>query len=345
MRVRFTGFEADYAPTGVLRLYCDERGYKHGIEFVDIRGANERYYHGGKSPLLLSAMECQNVTRHKLYSAGAIRHDLFDAWFKKKSSNDEAAEHSRHWALQNRTGLSQPSPEGKLVLDRIDRHRQSGGKVACLYGTVPFDFGCPSLDQGPAHFDRRDWYNHTVATLADTDVLLLIKPHPDEARFEQVGFPNQFFVELLDQPLPCNVVILGHHWLNNAELTPVIDFGITWRGSIASELALMRVPVVVCNANLPTGHSLAFPAPKDREDYEDLLRHPERIVLTDELVRRAALVFEFYRSEVMIPYPFGWIPHKKGKAGTPVLSEKAIQNYIKRGHPSVDEICKRIISD
>ena len=76
------------------------------------------------------------------------------------------------------------------MLERITRHRKRGSKVACLYETVPYDFRCPVLDQGPAHSDRRDWYNHTVTPLADTDLLLLIKPHPDEAHFEQIGVPR-----------------------------------------------------------------------------------------------------------------------------------------------------------
>ena len=94
-----------------------------------------------------------------------------------------------------------------------------------------------------------------------------------------------------------------------------------------------------------TDHVLDFPMPKDRADYEDMLLNPGRIVLTEELKQRAARIFEFYRTECMIEYPFGWIPARRSEAGPPVLSMDAIEGYLANGHPSVDEICRRVIAE
>jgi hypothetical protein len=214
-----------------------------------------------------------------------------------------------------------------------------------MYGCIPFDFGHPWLDQGPAHRDLSDWYNHTVETLNDTNVMLLVKPHPSEADFQQFGYPEEFFVEMLKVPTARNVSLLGHRWLNNVDLIPHLDFGIIWRGSIATELALMGVPVVVCAPYSMTDHVIDFPMPKDRADYEDMLLHSERITLTEDIKRRAARLFEFYRTRCMIEYPFGWISSKGRDAGPPVLSEGAIKAYLENGHPAVDVICRRIIAE
>ena len=67
--------------------------------------------------------------------------------------------------------------------------------------------------------------------------------------------------------------------------------------------------------------------------------------MSDELVERASMLFEFYRTKGMIAYPFGWIPHIKRLAGVPVWSETALRNYLAKGHPSIDEMCTRIIGD
>ena len=345
MKVRFTGYEPNYPPTGVFKVYCGDRGHKHGIEFVEIKAAYEKYYKGGKAGMV-TALSCQNVTRHNLYSAAGLRPDQFDRWFEKKCEDMSVIEQAQQWATQNRSGSSEPTAEGKIVLRRIEAHRAKGGKVACLYGCVPFDFGHPWLDTGPAHFDLKDWYNHTVSTLANhPDILLLIKPHPTEAYVEQIGQPDEYFVEMLDDVPPENAIVLGHRWVNNADLIPLLDYGIAWRGSIATELALLGVPVLICAPYSMTDHVLEFPMPKDRKDYEHMIQNPERITLSDELKQRASMVFEFYRSEAMVPYTFGWFPSKAKDAGVAMWSDAALDAYLADGHPSIDEICNRIISD
>ena len=343
MQVRFTGYEQDYPPTGVFKIYCSERGYRHGIEFVEIVQSYEKYFRGGVLGLV-TAVDCQNVTRHGLGSAWTLRADQFDEWFRLKRGDPEVAARCRKWATIDRAARKEISPQGKMVIERLEQHRQAGGKIGCLYGSVPYDFGHPGLDNGPAHFDRRDWLNHTVKTIAGTNSLLLIKPHPDEARTEQIGIPTQYFVEMLDHAPPGNVIILGHRWLNNSDLVPYLDFGLVWRGSVAVELALLGVPIVACNPRSMCEQVLDLQIPKDRSDYENMLRNPATIVMTDETRERAATVFEFYGSEVMIPYPFGLIPQKRKDAGVPVWSEAALRDYLAGGHASIDEMCRRIIS-
>jgi hypothetical protein len=343
--VRITGFETNYPTTGVFKVYCNERGRHHGIEFAEIRQAYEKYFRAGKSGFV-RAVDAQNVTRHNLYSAAGLRGELFDDWFSRKRNDKSVIELAEGWVKQDRSGKGGATSEGEIVLERVRRHKAQGGKVACMYGCIPYDFGHPWPDRGPAHEDLRDWYNHCVATLSDTNVLLLIKPHPSEADFQQFGRPSEFFVEMLREPTAKNVSMLGHKWLNNSDLTPLLDFGIVWRGSIATELALMGVPVVISAPYSMVDQVLDFPMPKDRADFEHmLLNSEERITLTDELKRRASMVFAFYRMEQMIDYPFGWISSKRKDAGPPVLSEGAIRAYLRDGHPSIDEICRRIIAD
>jgi len=337
--VRFTGFEPNYPATGVFKVYCGERGWRHGIEFVEIRQSYEKYFRAGRAGFV-TAIDVQNVTRHRIYGAAGVRPDQFEVWLKENGGDSAVVKRAEGWVKQNRSGYGEPTVEGAIVLERIRRHRARGGKVACLYGCIPFDFGHPWMDEGPAHRDLVDWYNHTVETLNDTDVLLLVKPHPSETDVEQFGQPEMFFLEMLDVPTARNISLLGHHWLNNDALIPHLDFGITWRGTIGTELALMGVPVVVCGRYSMTDRVLDFPAPNDRADYEDMLLHPERIRLSDGLKHRAAMIFEFYRTVIMTEYRIGWIGSKKQNWGPPVLSERAIAEYRKNGHASVDKLCR-----
>ena len=202
--VRFTGFEPNYPATGVFKVYCGERGWRHGIEFVEIRQAYEKYFRAGQSGFV-NAIEVQNVTRHHLYSAAGLRADQFEAWLERGGKDEAVAKRGEAWATQNRSGHREPTIEGKMLLERIRKHRAQGGRVACLYGCIPYDFGHPWLDDGPAHYDLADWYNHTVETLNDSNVMLLVKPHPSEADFEQFGRPNEFFVEMLNVPTAKNI--------------------------------------------------------------------------------------------------------------------------------------------
>lgn len=337
--VRFSGLEPNYPPVGVFKVYCRERGYAHGLEFVEVRQAYEKYFRAGRSGMV-NAIEAQNVTRHRLYGASGLQRDKFEAWMQRVGDAPGVLAQAEGWVQQSRSGAKEPTAEGETVLQRVRLHRQNGGRVACLYGGIPFDFGHPWVDDGPAHTDMGDWYNHTVEALNGSDVLLLVKPHPGEADFRQYGRPNEFFTEMLRVVPADNVILLGHRWLNNADLLPYLDLGLTWRGTMSTELALTGVPVVMCGRYSMTEHVLDFPAPADRADYESMLRTPGRVPLDDDLKHRAGMIFEYYRNEIMIEYPFGWVGAKHNETGPPVLSGKAVERYLSMGHRSVDRMCE-----
>jgi len=185
-----------------------------------------------------------------------------------------------------RVGSHHPAAAEKL-LQQVRRWRASGGKVACAFGKVVCDSGVP-VDGGPAHRSMADWLNHTVATVAGSRTLLLVKPHPHERRNEIGAFLTETFEDLIEVPRSDNVRVLGHDWFDMADLDGVIDLGLVYNGTSAIELGLLGIPAILCSHYASLDYPIGQCVPRDRAHYERLVRFEEAAEVAPDLPLRAA---------------------------------------------------------
>ena len=341
--VRIVGGSGQFVPNAVFNIFCREIGKDRDMHFVWLQQGYQTYY---KDKATLSdRISIENMTRKWPFSNPYLAHrDDFEAWVAKGQDVAAIVAEAEQWVGTKRaTTRSDLVPRARETLDRIESCRAAGGKVVCIFGKVVFDLTTP-WEGGPAHSGMDDWLNHSIeAARGAEDVLLLIKPHPYEVRSDIAGLVQKSFTDLIETKLPDNVIVLGHDWFNLHSLIPRLDLGILWNGTSGLELGLKGVPVLMCADWGPIDYPIGFAAPKDRPDYERIIRDPGSVSMPEDYAEKCALLLKFIASdEVMIPYDYCARPLTNKPFGPPIWHMDQVREFIAKGDPFVDFAARKI---
>lgn len=343
--VRIIGGSGQFVPNAIYNIFCREVGKDRDMHFVWLQQGYQTYYKDKSE--VSTRISLQNMTRKWPYSNPYLPHkDDFERWMKDADKDvSSIIEEARAWTKTDRAtsrkGLSLPAQN---ALDRIVAHRARGGKVVCVFGKMVFDLSTP-WEKGPAHAGMLDWLNHTVESVRGHDnILLVIKPHPYEARPEIAGRVEQYFTDMIEQPIPDNVLILGHDWFNLHAMFPHIDAGVLWNGTSGLELGLQGIPTMICSDWGPVDYPVGLCTPRDRADYEFLIRNPERITVPDDYAERCALLLKYTAEpEVMIPYEYAARPLTNKPFGPPYWHMDQVRRFMREGDKWIDLAASRVL--
>ncbi len=344
LQVRFLGSMSHYVPAAVYRLFCAGPGKSSGMEYVAFLAAYQHYYRGLEESYC-TALSMANMTKQPdLRMPCHATADQFDTWLERgQDVNSIKLEIDSIVSMDRARRVT--SQEAAEIRDRILAHRKKGGKVGCLFGKIMYDI-CIDEEGGPAHKDMVDWLNHSIDSVRDCeDILLLIKPHPNEIRRE-VARPTELFTDAIQSQIPENVIKLEHQWFNVGDLLSLIDFGVMWHGTTTLELIAKGIPVVVCAHWGIKDHPIPVIAPSDRENYADLLRSPTGLHVDRATQERAALLIKYLASdEIMIPYDYGrmQVLRKDGHSEPIVWYMENVDRYFENGDPYIDFMARRCL--
>jgi hypothetical protein len=243
------------------------------------------------------------------------------------------------------TGSSEMPMEAQAIFASIEDWRARGGKVACAFGKIVCDLAVPQ-DGGPAHRNMKDWLNHTVEAVRDSNTLLLVKPHPHELRNDVATFLTEYFADLVDAELPSNVFVLGHQWFSIHDLSGRIDLGLLYNGTTAVELGLLGIPAVLCSnygaIDYPVGHV----RPRDRDHYERLVRFEEEAAVPTDLKERSAAWLHYLSGEdVSVPYRYHSRQITNRVVYPPWWFEEDITSYLAKGDRHVTRLAMRAVGE
>lgn len=330
--VRFIGAEHLYIPAGVPLMYSKYlRAAKvpqaELFEFIDFGGAYAHFFSEGEFHTR-SQFSVQNVTRHETYSRHEVLLPDFENWLADREVNEEDVAFGKRLLNQKWTGSDEIDPLATDALERIAAFRENGGKAAWLFGHAIVELGNPS-DFGAVHPTLKDWIASSVEAVRGTDTLLVIKPHPAEARHKPNRKPNQLFRDLFDFPLPENVIFLEPLWAPLNKVLPLVDIGIAWRGSAGAQLMMEGVPVVVCGMHTAYHQILQPPQPRDLAHYKTMLNDPETARVDQEKQRRAALYFSYMKDRAMHAADFLMPPQPVTVEGFSYLRDTLIWDHEK----------------
>ena len=341
--VRFLGSMSHYCPSAVYKKLCALNEGPADLGYVAFLVAYQHYY-TVMGNTLSSALSVKNLTKTKVRMPHKPTREEFLDWVDRQDRTEEHLARARELTMADR-GRVQDSPERAQALDRIKAHRAKGGRVVCLFGKLTYDIGA-DREGGPGHKDMADWARHSVESVrGHDDILLLIKPHPNELRRE-LNRPTELFFDLLPENLPPNVMPLNHRWFNNKDLIPLIDLGTIWHGTAILELMTMKVPILACSWTGMTDNPITPLSPKDRTDYEHCLRHPKDFVVSDEEALHAGLtIIHMSTDDLMIPYEYGHMPFLRGMKNhkpTHWFPDK-LTKYVQNGDPHIEALASRVI--
>jgi hypothetical protein len=333
-RVRVVASELNYVPGGVFNIFCAESGRSDGMEFVDFGDAYAHFFTVGAAPGTL--FQARNITRHGGVSRLDVDRAAFDAWLAGGVDAAGARAQAEAILRQDRTEATDPAPEASALLERVREHRRRGGKVACIFGHLTFDLG-GLRDDGFAHRDMVDWLEDTLAALAGSSTLVLVKPHIAEGRYKGNRAPRQLLSDLVSVPRADNVVWLDPLWFNAHQLFPHLDAGVVWRSSVALELTIAGIPCVVAGRETYYRAAMNLTSPSDRAHYRRLLAElPGRAVPPAERVR-AALLLKYIPQETFFSLPY--VEREGGPTGTFRWNEAALARLLAEGDPEIDRAC------
>ncbi|MBI5928573.1 MAG: hypothetical protein HY862_04650 [Chloroflexi bacterium] len=160
-------------------------------------------------------------------------------------------------------------------------------KTAVVFSHVAFD---AAFFSGQDLFeDLEDWFIQTAqAACQNPNLNWILKLHP--GNLAKVGFakgfeePELIKLRLID-PLPDHVKILRANTdINTRSLHPLIDYGLTVRGTIGFELPCLGIPTVIAGTGYYSGYGFTIDA-QTREGYLNILARLDTIPpLNDEQI-------------------------------------------------------------
>ncbi|MDO6121220.1 hypothetical protein GB928_008520, partial [Shinella curvata] len=345
--IRFIVTDGHVATMPIFRQFCLLKNIKN-VEAVYINNSYENYY-SNLSTFVSTSLSVKNITATPTLRAPFLAVESeFLAWLDSnqhrkeewKSLADKAMTHDR---VRRQTD----DVERDSVLTRVEAAREAGIHVIGLLGKVPADLAVP-VDGGPAHKDIRDWLNHTVSVVgSDPRTMLLIKPHPHERRGEIGRFVTEEFADMIQGPLPSNVIILGHQWFNLKDMKELIDLGLLWNGTACMEFGMLGIPALAGGWFAPIDYPVGIRTPIDREEYEFLLRTPGAVALEPDVGLRCQALMAYMASEEMsIPHRYTARPATNiGLKRYFQWFDEDVENWRKFGDPSIERICDRIMEE
>lgn len=286
-------------PDALPRFLCESRG--HPDRFFQLYAANGyQNYFTNFSTNISQRFVLRNMTRHpEARSASFPLPENFEAYYANRR-REAPALLEQHQAVTrvNRSTIGQKErpPEALAARQHILDWRARGGKVACAFGKVVFDAGVP-FDGGPCHRDLKDWLNHCIHTVQDSNTLLLIKPHPHELNNQVATFPTEYFADLIEGPLGRNAMFLGHRWFDMNDMRELIDLGVIYSGTSTIELGIMGIPAILAGHFAPIDYPIGQIAPQRREEYEAYLRFERPAQVASDLALRAAVWLDYMANE------------------------------------------------
>ncbi|HTO31954.1 MAG TPA: hypothetical protein VL202_12355 [Pararhizobium sp.] len=294
-------------PDSLHRFFCDRRGNSETFFFLHAANGYQNYF-TNFSTNVSQRLVLRNMTRYKnVRSASFPVPENFERYYEERRL--EAPEMLERFENVTRvkrstSGVKIPPPEALEAREKIAAWRAKGGKVACAFGKVVCDSGLP-FDGGPAHANMQDWINHCVDAVDGSNTLLLIKPHPHEMNNEIATFPNELFTDLIKNPSSENVMVLGHRWFDMHDMEQLIDIGLIYNGTTTIELGIMGIPCILAGHFAPIDYPIGHPVPKDRADFERMLRFEKPIVMAEDIRERAACWLTYMASDnFTLPYRY-----------------------------------------
>ena len=334
-------------PDALYRFYCEKKGDPDNFFCVHSANGYQNYFENFSTNISTKGI-MRNMTRHPETKSGSFP---VPAEFEKYYMNHK--NESKHIlelvegvtkVKRSTSGESELPADAKLVLAQIEEWKSKGGKVVCAFGKVVCDSGVP-YDGGPAHSNMKDWLNHTIESVKNSNTLLLIKPHPHELNQEISTFGNEFFSELIDVELNKNVIFLGHKWFDIHMLKDIVDLGLIYNGTTSIELGVLGIPSILCSFFAPIDYPIGHAIPKNKKDYSRMVRFEKKTIVDSDIKERAA-VWLYYMGgkNVTLDYRYHSRPLTNKVVYPPYWFDEDIYKYLSEGDKNVTELALRAIN-
>lgn len=335
-------------PDSLFRFYCEEFGDPNSFFSLHTANGYQNYF-TNFSTNISQRLVMRNMTRYpEVRSASFPLPANFERYFEQRRAQlPEIFERFAPITKVRRSteGRDNRPFEAQELDARISAWRAKGGKVACVFGKVVCDSSVP-FDGGPAHSSMKDWINHSIRSVQNTNTLLLIKPHPHELNNQIATFPTEYFSDLLEEPLGRNAIFMGHRWFDMEDMRHRIDLGLVYNGTTTIELALMGIPCITAGHFAPIDYPIGQVSVKNRKEYESYLRGRLEVKPAPDFRERAAVWLDYMANDNFTqPYRFHARPVTNKVIYPPYWFKKDLADHNKIPNPAVTELVGRALGE
>lgn len=333
-------------PDVVARFYCEKYGDPEKRFCIHSANGYQNYFNNF-STNVSTKCTMRNMTLHpETRTASFPVPEEFEAFYQENKHLtshilEEVEEVTR--VKRSTAGTKEMPLEARVALRYIEDWKAKGGKVACAFGKVVCDSGVP-IDGGPAHKNMKEWLNHTINSVKDSNTLLLIKPHPHELNEQIACFLTEKFEDLIEVEQNPNVMFLGHRWFDIHMLNGMVDVGLIYNGTTAIELGLMEIPCLLCGHYGPIDYPIGHMVPKNKRHYRSLVRFENEIQVADDLRARAAMWLYYMQGDnVMVDYRYNARQITNKFLYPSYWFEEDIKKYLVHGDPHVNRLAEQAV--
>ena len=286
-----------------FRIYCEDIGYKTGLNFICTSPGYDNYFLNSTDPRSLTTTAI-NMTEHlDCRNSFLGTKEGYEKYYGNNSHRIEEVRQKMQNYLMSRRGSKKLTLTQKIkkerILKQINKAHRDGKTVILLNGKVIIDLGV-KYTKGCVHADMSEWITHAVAFAnANSDrILLLVKPHPHENRQDLTMTSEK--IEDLSSIIKTDIgkaVYLDKDLFTNFELVPYIDLGMVWNGTSAIEFSAQGKKVLIADEWGYKDYPIGFVRPETLEEYESYMLDPGRMADIEDLSDRAMLFLEYMGSD------------------------------------------------
>ena len=255
---------------------------------------------------------------------------------ESKLQKEFDSRYSGEWVLQARNQPSVQEYTKSNLMQTLEIDPKL--KVACIFSHVLWD---ANLFYGEDLFeDYGDWFIQTVkAACANNRVTWLVKLHPANAwKRERQGVSGELAEEVMIRKhigkLPSHVkLLLPDCPIKNTSLFEVLDYAVTVRGTISTELPCLGIPVFTAGTGRCHGMGFTIDSKTGQEYLDRMATIQTQERLSPEVIQRAkfhALTIFHHRPWIMKTFRAEFLRNPKGR--------QALDHNLRLNAASLDEI-------
>lgn len=321
-----------------FRIYCEEKGYKNGLNYICTSPGYDNYFANSGNPRT-ETTTALNLTKnpHSRNSFLGTKESFERYYNENKQRIDEIRRKMQvYLEMQRSWDKSESRSDLKTEIENAIKKAKADGKIVILLnGKVIIDLAV-KYTKGVVHDDMSEWITHAVefAKTHEKRILLLIKPHPHENR-QDLTLTSEKIDDLrsiIKCELGSNTIYLDNDMFTNQELIKFMDIGMVWNGTSALEFAAQGKKVLVADVWGHYDYPIGFVYPKTMEEYESYLLDPSLMQDPKEINDRAIAFLEYIGSEhVRIPNRYSQTTLMNFNQYESTINAAAVDDYVENG--------------
>ena len=333
-----------------FRIYCEEKGYKNGLEYICVSPGYDNYFANAKDPKA-ATITVLNLTKNPGARNSFLGTDKgYEAYYEKNLGRIGEVREKMDKHLKAQRGRDMQavlSDEKNRIIGLLEKAKADGRKVIVLNGKVIIDLAV-KYTKGCVHSDMSEWITHAVrfAGSHPDEILLLIKPHPHENRSDLTLTSEKIddLRSLIKCELSENTIYLDNDMFRISELVPYMDLGMVWNGTSSVEFAAQGIKTLIADEWGFLDYPIGFVRAETLEEYESYMLDPDKMQVRDDLADRAIVFLEYMGSEdVRVINPYSSTSAMNFHQYKSKINSSAVDDYIKNGDEALDMKVREIL--